>query len=272
MKWTKRNKKTAYLLLILIALLVVSLVSFQNMNRNPAVGGMAQKAVTTIQKPFAMLGDGISNSLRGIFQFRSVVEENEKLKEEIGELKRENIQNSLTQHELEELKSLSMAFGYSGLSVDPQLLAADVIAMDGSNWFNLFTINRGTESGIKKESIVINGDGLVGRVLDTGDGWSKVIGIIDESNKVSFKVLRDPTLLGIVRGDGLAGLSGYMLDSKASVIEGDLLVTTSIGIYPEGIPIGKVDKIEFDNDTQLKNVTIIPMVNFKNIQKVAVIL
>jgi len=93
--------------------------------------------------------------------------------------------------------------------------------MDGANWFNLFTINRGTESGVYPDAIVVTGDGLTGRVLETGQGWSKVIGIIDESNKVSFKVLRDPTLLGVLHGDGLSGLTGYMLDGKASVIEGE---------------------------------------------------
>jgi rod shape-determining protein MreC len=152
------------------------------------------------------------------------------------------------------------------------MVAADVISMDGSNWFNLFTINRGSESGIENDAIVVTGEGLVGRVLETGQGWSKVIGIIDESNKVSFKVLRDPALLGVLHGDGLAELSDYMLDGKASIIEGDLLVTTSIGMYPEGIEIGVIKEIQFDNDTQLKNVTIEPVVNFKNIQKVAVIL
>jgi rod shape-determining protein MreC len=46
--------------------------------------------------------------------------------------------------------------------------------------------------------VVINGDGLIGRVLDVGSNWAKVISVIDESNSVSFKVFRDLKLLGIL--------------------------------------------------------------------------
>jgi rod shape-determining protein MreC len=272
MKWFKKHKKILLPGITVLLLLLAVLISFQTMPGGSGIGGMLKTGTSAVQEPLTKGENGIRGFFGSLFRFQEISRENQALKEEIASLKKENTKNALSGQELEELRSLAAALDYKDPSGQGQMVAADVISMDGSNWFNLFTINRGSESGIENDAIVVTGEGLVGRVLETGQGWSKVIGIIDESNKVSFKVLRDPALLGVLHGDGLAGLSGYMLDGKASIIEGDLLVTTSIGMYPEGIEIGVIKEIQFDNDTQLKNVTIEPVVNFKNIQKVAVIL
>jgi len=62
-----------------------------------------------------------------------------------------------------------------------------------------------------------------------------------------------------------------MMDADSAVIEGDLLVTSGIGMYPAGISIGKVTGIEWNNDTLLKTVHIEPSAYFKNLQKVTAI-
>ena len=271
MNWLKKNKKIGSMILLVVGLSIALGFSFMNFGKSSTPGVAVQQGVATAQGPFAKLADGITGTFTGIFKFRVIQKENEQLKAENSILRKENTDLMLNKAELEELRVLSEALQYSGVA-GSEIVTSDVIATDGSNWFNIFTINSGTEMGIAIDDVVVNGVGLVGRIIDTGEGWSKVIGIIDESNKVSFKVLRDTTLIGIVKGDGSGGLKGFMLDGKASVIEGDVLVTTNIGIYPEGIEIGKISKIEFDNDTQLKNVMITPAVDFKSIQKVAVIL
>lgn len=272
MKWLKKYKKILLPVLTVLVLLTAVLISVQNIPGGSGPDGLLKTGTSAVQEPLTKGENGIRGFFGSLFRFQEIARENEALKEEIAGLKRENTQNALKTQELEELRRLASALDYTAESSEKQTIAADVISMDGANWFNLFTINRGTESGVYPDAIVVTGDGLTGRVLETGQGWSKVIGIIDESNKVSFKVLRDPTLLGVLHGDGLSGLTGYMLDGKASVIEGDMLVTTSIGMYPEGIEIGTIKEVRFDNDTQLKKVTIEPVVNFKNIQRVAVIL
>jgi len=272
MKWMKKHKKITYLFGIVFILMIVMVFSYNNEGKNSKAANLMQQATAIAQEPFGKAGNVISSTVRGIFRFGAVVEENQKLIRENGELRKENLALKLSGAELEELREMSLVLNYSGVTPKTGLITADVIAMDGSNWFNIFTINCGSEKGIQVDHIVVNGAGLVGRVLDSGEGWSRVVGVIDESNKFSFKVLRDQSLLGVVQGDGVNGLAGFMLDGKASVIEGDVLVTTNIGIYPEGIEIGEITEITFDNDAQLKRITVTPKVNFKNIQKVAVII
>jgi rod shape-determining protein MreC len=256
---------------VFLILTIVIVISYQNIGNNTVLGRSIDKVFSLVQGPVSNAGNGVKSGLKGIFQFRSILRENEDLKNQVTDLNRQLIQAKLTDSELAELRSLSNILGYVNVTPNYNYVTANVAAMDGSNWFNLFTINAGTDDGIYKDAVVINGDGLIGRVLDVGSNWAKVISVIDESNSVSFKVFRDLNLLGILTGDGKGGLEGYMIDPEAAVIEGDVLVTSGMGMYPEGIPIGKVKKVEWNNDTLLKTVTIEPSAYFKNLQKVTVL-
>lgn len=271
MNWLREHKVLTVILSVFLALAIVIVVSYQNIGNTTALGRGIDKVFALVQGPVSNAGNGVKSGLKGIFQFRSILKENEELRNQIADLNRQLIQAKLTDSELAELRSLSNILGYENVAPNYNYVTADVVAMDGSNWFNLFTINAGTDDGIYKDAVVINGDGLIGRVLETGSDWAKVISVIDESNSVSFKVFRDLKLLGILTGDGKGGLEGYMIDPEAAVIEGDVLVTSGMGIYPEGIPIGKVKKVEWNNDTLLKTVTIEPSAYFKNLQKVTVL-
>jgi len=60
------------------------------------------------------------------------------------------------------------------------------------------------------------------------------------------------------------------MDNKATIVKGDVLVTSGIGIYPEGIRIGKVTSVDYNDDMQLKEITVKSTVKFTSLQKVAV--
>lgn len=272
MKWYREHMRLTILSIILLLLLVITVISFVNQGKDSWLGGQVEKVTAFIQEPVSDAGNGIAATIKGFFQFRSLMAENESLKEENAELQREVIKQTLSQADLAELRSLYEALNFDDPAGDYSYVTAAVIAMDGSQWYSLFTINAGTEKGIHKNAVVINADGLIGRVLEVGPDWAKVISVIDENNYVSFQVFRDLGLLGIISGDGKGGLAGYMLDEDASVIEGDVLITSGMELYPQGIPVGKIGKVTWDNDALLRTVAVEPAVNFTNIQKVTVII
>ncbi len=231
-----------------------------------------QTANSVVEEP---LNDGVGwlrESARGIFRFRSVVNENEQLKEEISKLKQENIQLQLSDRELEELRQLSAALNYQAVNENVNYVSTDITAVDGSNFFNIFTIGAGTESGIEPDAIVINGSGLVGMVRESGGRYSKVTSIIDESSSVSFSVLGNLGIMGIIEGDGTGMLAGYTFDGNADIKEGDTLITSGLGVYPAGITIGTVKSVVFDKDTQLKTITVEPSVSFNSMKRVMVLI
>ena len=62
-----------------------------------------------------------------------------------------------------------------------------------------------------------------------------------------------------------------MFKTSYDVLPGDALVTSGLGVYPESIPIGEVEKVVDDKDKGLKNVIVKPYANFKDITDVVVI-
>ncbi|MBQ6686315.1 MAG: rod shape-determining protein MreC [Firmicutes bacterium] len=272
-KWLKEHAVITVLIAIAMALVILLVSSFLHLGNSTPVGKFFIGIVTSIQEPISNLTANISGGFRNILSFRSIASENEALKEEVAELKQELILNQFTEQELEELRQLSKVLNYTSVQNSQSYVTGDVIAMDSSNWFNIFTINVGTDQMVQKDAMVINGDGLVGRVYEVGDDWAKVIAVIDETNNVSFQVFRDSSesYLGVLTGDGKGGLRGYMLDSEASVIEGDTVVTSGIGIYPQGVVIGKISEVVVNTDSLLKEIILETSVDFKNVQKVMVL-
>ncbi len=272
-KWLKEHAVITALIAVALALVILLVSSFLHLGNSSPVGRAIIGVVTKIQEPVSNAASGISNGFRNLLSFRSIAKENERLEAEVAELKQELILQQFSDQELAQLRQLSQALHYESVQNSRSYVTGDVISMDGSNWFNIFTINVGTDQGVEKDAMVINGDGLIGRVYEVGSDWAKVISVIDEMNNVSFQVFRDSdeSYLGILTGDGLGGLKGYMLDSEASVIEGDTVVTSGIGIYPAGIVIGKISEVVVNTDSLLKEVILDTAVDFKNIQKVMVL-
>jgi rod shape-determining protein MreC len=137
----------------------------------------------------------------------------------------------------------------------------------------VFTIDKGTEAGIKRNSVVLGGDGLVGRVLTAEKGWSRVISIIDETNNIGFEIKGEKQYLGVIHGDGSGKLSGYLIDEDAVAKKGDEVFTSGVGgIYPAGIKIGTVTEAKLKGDSMLLNIAVDPAVYFKGMKKVAVLI
>jgi len=271
MKWIEEHRIFSVITGIIVLLFLVILVSYLSAGGTTIVGRGMQKAMTVIEKPFAQVSSGVSDTLTGMVRYRSVKTENEQLKEENAKLERQNADLKLKKDELSELKKLAKSFDfqpYQGTADDA--VAANVIELDYSSPYVIFTVDAGKEKGIKKDDVVCNGDGLVGRVQETGKGWSKIASVLSDGNNISFRTLRKGSITGVLKGNGKNKMTGYLLSSKARVVEGDTLITSGVGIYPKGIRIGKVDSVEFNDNTQLKMVTVKPAVTFRSMDKVAI--
>ena len=271
MRWFKKHKLITILICIILALIIIIGVSFARKGGSNPVSKGAEGAVSAVEKPVSSVSGGIGKFFSGIFQYREIQNENTELKAEIEKLKEKNRKLTLEKEQYQELRELERIFRIDSIS-ENNTVGAEIVSVDSSNWMNVFTIDKGTESGIKEDNTVVAANGLVGRVTEAGRGWAKVASVFEESINISFRVYRDRKLVGIATGDGRDGLTGYMLDNSAGVIEGDRLITSGIGIYPKGIDLGKVIKVEMNRDTQYKEVTIKPAVSIKSLQKVAVII
>ena len=272
MKWIAGHPKISAVAIAVIVLTVSIISSGFSGGRGNAVGRVVGSALAGIQKPLAMGIDRVGGRLPAASTDEALREENGLLRAEVERLEDELAKNRLDGAELEELRQLRDALG-SAAPDGYRLRAAGILAFEGSNVFNIFTIDAGSEAGAVRDTVVIAGGGLVGRVLEANPNSSKVAAVIDESNRVGFAIEGRPAELGVCYGDGKGGLEGGMLDDQADVHEGDRVVTSGLGgIYPAGILIGTVAKAEFSKGSSLLHVEIETAVDFHGIRKVALLL
>jgi rod shape-determining protein MreC len=272
MRWFARNRFLTIIIAILAALVILFAVSVRLQGDDTAAGKAARSFVTLVQKPVLLLKDKITGGGEG-----GGTSEADRLNAEIESLKLELQMSQLTTEEYEELKTLSESFNIADSAVDKKPVAADVIAYNNTDTFNIFTIDVGSEIGVARDSVVICGDGLVGRVLSSDKGWARVVSITDENNKIGFQVTeqkdgQEVSFLGVCSGDGEGNLKGNLLDEDGFAKEGDEVITSGLGgIYPAGVTIGKVVKAEYTTKSQLMEITIEPAAYFKGLKKVVVL-
>lgn len=271
MRWIREHKLIAGLLALLMVLVIIFVVSIAVGGSNPLTS-VINDGTSGVSGFLSSLGNGIREQVTGIFSHNQMQDRIDELEEENARLERELAAARLEESQLEQLEELSQLLNYDYTEQDFDVVTADVTLKDGSNWTNTFTIDRGTEAGITEGKIVINGAGLVGRVEDAGEGWAKVVSIIDSGSRVSFKLARDDSQLGIVTGNSQGYISGYMLDEDSTVAEGDILLTSGMGIFPEGLEIGSVRSVTSNSNTLIKEITVEPSVDLNSLRKVSVIL
>ncbi len=253
----------------IILIIIIGITAKQRENITLAekwIGNIITPVQNVISKGVNTVGENIS-SIRNINNIKT---ENKKLQKEVELLQNEISDLNMKRNELEELKALKYALNYIEDDNEYSIISASVIGKSPSNWFNIFTIDAGENHGVKKDSIVLNANGLIGKVYEVGGNWSKVISIIDNNSSVSFQIMRDSNLQGIVSGSITNEITGYLFDPLADIIVGDKIITSGLGVYPEGIIIGEIIEVDKSSDYLLKTIKVEPIVNFKRITKVIV--
>ena len=89
---------------------------------------------------------------------------------------------------LEELDKLQELYDLDKSYYDYETTGARIIGRGTTNWFNTFTIDKGSKDGIKVNMNVIADGGLVGIVVSVGDSYAVVRSIIDDTSNVSATI------------------------------------------------------------------------------------
>jgi rod shape-determining protein MreC len=228
--------------------------------------------LSPFQKLFSFSGQKVESSVAFFKDISAVKQENEELKEKLDKLEKENSELIGYREKIRELKA---ALNLKDQFSEFDLLGANIIAKDAGNWFNTFSIDRGSRDQISVNYPVLNSKGLIGRVSSPDIFSSKVISIIDVDSTVSGRISKTRDLV-VVRGDitlkdqGLCRMD--YIPSDADVAVGDTIETSGLGgIYPKGIIIGRVKATSQKTDEMGRYAIIEPVVDFKRIEEVFVL-
>ncbi len=269
---TTRNKYLLIGLSVLCALLI-GLSFFESSLVSP-VKQVSGFFITPVQKGISAFGSWLSGLTDNFQDAVSLREENEALQARVDELTEENSQLIQDKEELDRLREL---YDLDRQYDDYEKVGARIIAKESGNWFNLFTIDKGSRDGIEVDMNVISGGGLVGIVTEVGSSWSTVRSIIDDNSNVSAMVSTTSDQC-MVAGDlrlldeGALNLLS-LTDTENKVHVGDKVVTSYISEkFLPGILIGYIDELSNDANNLTKSGYITPVVDFRHLQEVLVVL
>lgn len=251
---------------ICFVLLLLSSTSGLRQPWNPA-----EQVIVEITAPFQKLIKRTINFTKDFwlnyFSLIDVRHENSSLKQEINSFRRENsrYKELLATHE-----RLRKLLQFKEVIRRP-VVAAQVIGLDPTGWFKSIIIDKGKRAGLKWDMPVVNASGVVGRIVSVSIDYAKVLLIIDQNSAVDC-LTQQSRDRGMVKGLSTDVCKmDYMAKSSDAVV-GDMVITSGLGgIFPKGLPVGKISRVKEVSGELFKEIKVTPSVDFSKLEEVLVI-
>ncbi|WP_188195890.1 rod shape-determining protein MreC [Nonomuraea sp. SYSU D8015] len=244
-----RDSRRARLILgvLLTAALVILTIDHRTGDNSPlrplrAAGawifGAAEQFGSGVVRPVGAFVHALITAPSAQERIRALTEENARLRSGLVAGRLDAARSS----ELKKLLGLAGAGGY-------KVVTANVVARRGQPGFeDAVQIDVGTDDGVRSEMTVLNGDGLVGRVIRASAHTSTVVLLSDPASAAGAR-LEGGKEIGVVHGVGEYGrlVQFRLLDSTAPLTRGGRIV--SFGSqngrpYVPGVPIGVIERVE----------------------------
>lgn len=291
--WRNRPLVVTTITSIILLVLLILTAGKNNMSGTESIVG---SVLSPVQNALYSATSAVSDFFSRVFSGADVRAENADLKARVAELEGQLQDYSNIKAENDRLASL-LNFNTAAENLDK--VTARVIYKDNGLWFNTMVLNVGMANGIEVDMPVVNGDGLVGRVVAVGANWCRVMTIVNSMSGVSAIVDRtrdNGILTGTVStgNESEAVLKLGYLPLDADLVPGDTVITSGLeGVFPKGIPIGKVTEVSpgssgVNKDTEVNPATgnntgtdpgigteseaiVTPYVDFAHIEEVMII-
>lgn len=204
--------------------------------------------------------------------------ENDDLKAEVARLRQQVAASETAQRENDQLRALVDLPKEEGFPSGTEPVTARVIAHSPTVWYSTMQINAGSDDGVEKDQPVVTGDGLVGKIADVTGGTAEVTLITDADSAVSAQLVPQGTR-GIVQpkvGDPDDLLLDF-LDREDDVKKGATVITSGStatefeSLFPRGVPIGKVSRVDPEERELYQRVHVRPFADLKQLDVVQVL-
>jgi rod shape-determining protein MreC len=223
----------------------------------------ANKALKPVRDLFGWFGD----TLHAKSQRDQLLKQNNRLRaEHVADLTEKR-----SYHQLISLYHLDQL----GIN-DYHPVTSTVVGKTPNIWYSTITIDKGSSAGVRLNDPVINGEGLVGRVVQVASDGAQVDLITDSSMGVSARI-GSSNATGIVQpkvGEPNDLLLQY-LPANTQANAGEYVVTSGTvaspddSLYPPGIVIGQVSSV--NEESAYKSVNVHPIADLHNLDIVQVL-
>ena len=151
---------------------------------------------------------------------------------------------------------------------------ARVLSYPGTPYIKSILLGVGRHQGVQPLQAVLTPNGLIGRVTDVGERSCRVILITDLNAQVPV-IIKPGNVHAILTGNNTeVPRIKYIQDAYGPVAVGDKVETSaSGGIFPPGIPVGTVRRIDGEQilirpEVELENLTFVTIVKLNQVTEV----
>lgn len=269
-----RHSRRTVWLLVFVAVSIFVIIFFAARGRFAAP--VSSAAVTGALAPFQRAVSWAEHKVNGVtsavWELVSAYYQNEMLKNEVVQLRQQNVTAAEYAAENERLRNL---LGYKQAASQFDLMAAQVIGREQATWTSMIVVNRGSSDGVAKNMPVVAEKGLVGLVTEVAPNAAKVQLILDPRCSVGTLVQRpESRVAGIVQGSSEDALKPNMINipKNSDVLTGDIVITSGFGgIFPKGIMVGTIKALRDDGGGLLEIAAVEPAVDFQRLEDVLII-
>ncbi len=201
------------------------------------------------------------------------VEENQRLREQIAVLNQRLIEYEDMKSEVEDLRK------FIGIKEENQDFVLSppctIISRTANDPYGTFTIDKGSNDGIKLYDPVVTSEGLVGVIVKVANSYSTVRTILSPDLSIGGLCIESRDT-GIIEGSLKYAADGkckmIYLDKNNKIKKGDLIITSgNSGQFPQGYVIGNVTETGIEESGLTAYAVIEPAVNPLKISNVMVI-
>src|SRR5438876_8701483 len=240
----------------------------------PGQGRQAESIGSRLIAPVQLGVSGVLDQLEGVAatleRISQLAEENRQLAEKADRLQAEVVRLQEVEQENDDLRHL---LGLRERDPAAQFLPVRVIGHDPSPYAEGIEIDRGTDDGVRTDMVVVTWRGLVGRVIQANPTSSKVLLLTDVNSSVSVRI-QDPAsrATGVVRGTADAGLLLEHVPQQDKLDQDQLVITSGLGgVYPEGLVVGKVVRVQRKDVDVFQEAVIQPAVDVDKLERLYVL-
>ncbi len=191
----------------------------------------------------------IKSSYLNLNEYTNFYKEYKQTKDELDQLKSENISTKIIKSENEELKSL-----IDGYTTTSNKILAKVIVDHESPFLRSIIINKGSKEKIKIGTNIYDRSYLVGRVIEVNYTNSRVLLLTDLNSNIPVSITPGNVQAIVVGSGDKKGEIKYIKNDLINKIDDQGIAYTSGtgSIFKSGIPVGTID-LKDENEKILIN-------------------
>ncbi len=265
MKFSRINKKTKILLIVVVAIIFLNIIGFSSWGQ--------RIFFPLLNSPSLLFRSGSDDLLERSKSRSDLLEEISSLRAEIQKRELDSARIFDLEEENEKLREF---LNFQEESSFRYVLADIIWQEDLSNLYHHnqdMVINKGRKDGLREGLAVLNESGVVlGKIVELSEKTSKVCLINNNFCKMAVALNNSSRSIGLAEGDLGLSIKINFVSQNEDIQIGDRLITSGLEPYiPRGLAVGRVINIEHDVSDIWQDISAEPFFDSRDLNIVSVI-